>query len=90
MLDNARALPLMFDGGETDMPITCSQMRQIVPPVMIARGEYSRPFFSLIADTAMQCAGDNHHLIQPGADHMWPGDNPDEFVQLVVTFIRHF
>ena len=86
--DNARVLPLMFDDGETDMPITCAQMLQIEPPVMIARGERSRAFFSLIADRAMRCAGGNHHLIQPGADHMWPGEYPDEFIQVVVSFIR--
>jgi len=88
VLDNARAMPLMFDDGETDMPITCSQMQGIEPPILIARGKYSRPFFSLTADAAMRCIGGNHHLIQPGADHMWPGENPDDFVQVVVTFIR--
>ena len=88
VLDNARVLPLMFDGGETDVSITCAQMRRIIPPVMISRGEYSRPFFSLIANTAMRCVGGGHHMVVSGANHMWPGDHPDEFVKAVVGYIR--
>lgn len=87
MLDNARVLPLMFDGGETDAPISCEQMAQLEPPVAIARGEKVRPFFRIIADAAARCIPGGRHLVVPGQRHMWPGEDPAGFSAAVAAFI---
>jgi len=88
VLDNARALPLMFDGGELDAPISCVELAQLSPSITIAQGELSRPFFNLIADSAHQCLPTARHLVVPGARHMWPAVSPDDFVQAVDEAIR--
>ncbi len=88
VLDNARVLPIMFDEGETDMPVTCLEMSQILPPVTIARGALSRPFFRLIADAASVCLAQNRHLVIKGAHHMWPSDEFDDFTLAVDNAIK--
>ncbi len=88
VIDNARALPLMFDGGEQDVPISCVELAQLNPSVTIAQGEISRPFFKLIADGARECLPNGRHRIIHGARHMWPADNPEDFIQTVVETIQ--
>jgi pimeloyl-ACP methyl ester carboxylesterase len=87
VLANARALPLMFDGGEQDSPITCKQMAEIKPRVAIARGEKVRPFFRIIADAAARCNPRATHIIVPEANHMWPGEDPAGFARVVHGFL---
>lgn len=88
VLDNARVLPLMFDGGESDAPITCEQLAQIKPPVAIARGEQVRPFFRIIADAASRCMPAARRIVVPGAKHMWPGEEPAAFSATVREFVE--
>ena len=87
VLDNARVLPLMFDGGEQDAPISCSQLAQLKPRVAIARGEKVRPFFRIIADAAARCMPAARRIVVPGAKHMWPGEDPIAFSQTVHGFV---
>lgn len=88
-LDNARVLPLMFDGGEQDVPVSCDELAAMIPPITVAQGELSRPFFKLIAEGAAKClAGQSSPFVVPGARHMWPAENAAEFVQAVDDSIR--
>jgi pimeloyl-ACP methyl ester carboxylesterase len=87
VLDNARVLPLMFDGGEQDAPIRCSQLAQLKPRVAIARGEKVRPFFRIIADAAARRMPAARRIVVPGAKHMWPGEDPIAFSQTVHGFV---
>ncbi|MEZ5480160.1 MAG: alpha/beta hydrolase [Thiolinea sp.] len=45
VLDNARMLPLMLNGGEQDAPISCKQLKDLKPKIFVAYGEHSEPFF---------------------------------------------
>lgn len=87
VLANARALPLMFNGGEQDAPITCAQLAQVKPPLAIARGELVRPFFRIIADAAARCSPGSSRIIVPDAKHMWPAENPVGFAEAVRDFL---
>ena len=88
VLDNARVLPLMFDGGEQDAPISCAQLGQIGPPVTVSRGADSRPFFRVIADGAARCLPAGRHLVVAGHKHMWPGEDVTGFTAALVEFLR--
>ncbi len=88
VLDNSRALPLMFDGGEQDVPISCAELALINPRITIAQGELSRPFFNLIAEDARKCLPNEKHFVIKGAKHMWPADSSDHFAQVVDDAIR--
>lgn len=88
VLDNSRTLPLMFDGGERDVPISCAELAQIMPRITIAQGELSRPFFNLIAEDARRCLPKEKHLVVEGAKHMWPADNSEQFARAVDDAIQ--
>ncbi len=87
VLANARALPLMFDGGEQDTPIDCEQLAQVKPRTAIARGENVRPFFRIIADAASRCNPAAKRIVVTNAKHMWPAEDPAGFAATVHEFL---
>ncbi|MEJ8826683.1 hypothetical protein WKW80_32505 [Variovorax humicola] len=53
-LDSARSMGVYFE--EKNVPqISCEQLSKITRPVLIVRGERSRPFFTVMADAAARC-----------------------------------
>jgi pimeloyl-ACP methyl ester carboxylesterase len=88
VVDNARTMPLLLTAQEPPPQITCAQLQQVRPVVAIARGERTRTFYRVIADTAAKCLADSRHVVVPGASHMWPAANPSAFSETVLAFLR--
>jgi pimeloyl-ACP methyl ester carboxylesterase len=80
-------LPLMFDGGLQDAPISCAQLAQIKSPLAIARGEKARPFYRITADAAARCHPAATRIVLPDAKHMGPSENPAAFSEAVRDFL---
>jgi pimeloyl-ACP methyl ester carboxylesterase len=87
MLDNARMLPLLF-AAPPPPPISCAQLGQIKVPVMIARGELTRPIYRIMADTASRCVPGSRLIVVPQARHLWPGQESTAFNRLVLDFLK--
>ena len=87
MIDNARMLPLLF-AAPPPPPISCAQLGQIKAPVMIARGELTRPVYRIMADTASRCVPGSRLTVVPKARHLWPGQDPSAFNRLVLDFLK--
>ena len=87
MFDNARMLPLLF-ASPPPPQITCAQLGQIKAPVQIVRGELTRPYYKIIADTASRCISGSKLVIVPNGRHLWPGQNPSAFNDLLLSFLK--
>lgn len=87
-LDSAGTMPMLRTNQAPPPPISCAQLGQIKAPVVIARGERTRPLFRLIADAAAACIPTQRHAIVPGATHMWPGEDPVGFSKAVIEFLK--
>ena len=87
VVENARTMPLLLTAQEAPPPISCAQLRGVQPVVAIARGERTRPFYRLIADTAAKCMPNSGHIVIPGATHLWPATNPSAFSETVLAFL---
>lgn len=85
--DNARTLQLLFS-SEPPPAISCTQLAQIKAPLVIARGELTRPFYRIIADTAARCATGSKHVVAPGGRHLWPGEDVSAFNESLLAFLR--
>jgi hypothetical protein len=83
--DNARTLAV----PQQDPPVlTCEQLGEIKPRITIVRGEKTRSFFRLVADTAARCMPKGIHQVVPGERHLWPGDDPQGFSQHLLAFLN--
>jgi pimeloyl-ACP methyl ester carboxylesterase len=87
MIDNARMLPLLF-AAPPPPPVSCAQLGQVKVPVMIARGELTRPAYKIMADTASRCVPGSRLIVVPQARHLWPGQEPAAFNRLVLDFLK--
>jgi pimeloyl-ACP methyl ester carboxylesterase len=87
VVENARTMPLLLTAQEAPPPISCAQLGGVRPVVAVARGERTRTFYRLIADTAAKCIPNSRHIVVPGATHLWPGTNPSAFSETVLAFL---
>jgi pimeloyl-ACP methyl ester carboxylesterase len=77
-LDNARTVPLTLN-APPPVPITCAQAGQIKVPVVITMGQFTRPFFRVLAEGAQRCIPRSRLVVIPGARHGAPTQNPGAF-----------
>lgn len=87
MLDSARTMPLIVSAPPPP-PISCAQLAQIAAPVVIARGELSRPVHRVVADGAGRCLPPGRLLVIPKTKHMWPSEEPEAFSQTLMAFLK--
>jgi len=70
--------------------VTCDQLRALQLPVLIVRGEQTRPWYRLVAATAADCIPGAESAVIPAARHMSIVENPDGSADLIAGFIaRH-
>jgi pimeloyl-ACP methyl ester carboxylesterase len=70
--------------------VTCRQLRQLRLPVLVLRGEQTRPWYRLIAQATANCIRGAEAAIVPAARHMTIVTNPSGTASLVLSFImRH-
>ena len=86
VLDSARTMPLLFSAPPPPL-ISCAQLAKIAAPVLVARGELSRPAHR-VADGAARCLPPGSHLVVRNTNHMWPLEEPKAFSETVIAFIK--
>jgi pimeloyl-ACP methyl ester carboxylesterase len=70
--------------------VTCGQLRALRLPVLILRGEQTRPWYRVIAEATADCIPGAESAVIPAARHMAIVENPSASAGLVARFIeRH-
>lgn len=86
MLDSASTMPALM--ADQALPISCTELGRINPPVAIVRGELVRPFFKHVADAAARCVRGGRLIVVPRAKHMWPGEDIEGFTRTLTVFLQ--
>ena len=86
-LDSAGTMPLIVSAPPPPL-ISCAQLGQIAAPVVVARGELSRPVHRVVADGAARCLPAGRLVVIPKTRHMWPGEDPQGFSQTLMAFLK--
>jgi pimeloyl-ACP methyl ester carboxylesterase len=70
--------------------VPCGRLRTLRLPVLILRGEQTRPWYRLIAEATAGCIPGAETAVIPAAGHMAIVENPSDTAGLVAGFIaRH-
>ncbi|HSR90311.1 MAG TPA: alpha/beta hydrolase [Gemmatimonadales bacterium] len=70
--------------------VTCDQLHKLRLPVLVLRGEQTRPWYRLIAEATANCIRGAETAVIPAARHMTIVENPSGTASLVLGFIgRH-
>lgn len=77
-LENARTLPAHF-ASPPPPAISCSQVGKFKFPVTVTKGQQSRKFFTILADTTHRCIPGSRLIVIPNARHMAPVQNTAAF-----------
>ena len=85
-LDNARTVALQID-PKTPIPLTCTQLAQIKVPVVITKGELTRPYFKMTAEAVSRCVAGAQIITIAGARHGAPSQNPSAFNDALLSFL---
>ena len=86
MLENGRILPLLFASPPAPS-ITCADLGRLGIPVSLVAGEDSL-FYRIVAEAAHRCIAGSKLIKVPNARHLWPGQDPEAFCQLVLDFLE--
>jgi pimeloyl-ACP methyl ester carboxylesterase len=87
LVENARILPLMFAAPPPPL-VSCAQLARIGVPVVIARGEFTRFFYRIVADAINHCIPGSRLMVVPHVRHMWPLQDPAAFNDALVGFLN--
>jgi len=88
-LENARTLSLNLK-PERLLQITCAQLGGVKARTTITRGELTRPFFRIIAETVNRCMPGSQLIVIEGARHGAPIEKPPAFNEALLSFLaRH-
>jgi pimeloyl-ACP methyl ester carboxylesterase len=87
MLENAKMLPLLLM-APTPPPLMCSQLKQLKFPVAIVRGEFTRTFYKVIADSATACIPQSQSIVVPNSRHLYPVQEPQAFTEILLKFLK--
>ena len=87
-LDNARTIPLQLTPAAPPVPITCEQLRQFKPPLLIVNGAQTRRFFSLVGEEVARCVAGSTRLVVANATHGPASQNPTVFNDALLKFLE--
>jgi pimeloyl-ACP methyl ester carboxylesterase len=88
-LDNARTVPLQIN-PKVPIPLTCSEPGEVKVPVVITRGELTRPFFRITVEAVSRCVRGSQLLIVKNARHGAPSQNPTAFNDALLAFLSRY
>ena len=77
LLDNGRTLRPHFAAQPST--ITCAHFQNLNVPVTVAKGQESRPFFTILADATHRCISASRLVVIPNSRHMAPVQNAPAF-----------
>jgi pimeloyl-ACP methyl ester carboxylesterase len=86
LLQNAKTVGPTFSRAAPS--VACGQLRGIRVPTLVLRGEHTRPYFALIADTTASCLPDASAAQVPGAGHMTIVERPAETAARLFEFLQ--
>jgi pimeloyl-ACP methyl ester carboxylesterase len=87
LLDNARIFKVSFSAPPPPK-ISCEQLGQVKAPAAIARGEETRAFYRIAAETAHRCMPESRLIVVPHARHVWPAQEPAAFDAALLAFLK--
>jgi pimeloyl-ACP methyl ester carboxylesterase len=67
--------------------VSCDQLRALRVPVLVVRGEGTRPWFRLIADATVRCLPNAEAAVAAGGAHMALVENPAEMADRIRRFL---
>jgi pimeloyl-ACP methyl ester carboxylesterase len=70
-VENSRTIP-PFLSSPAQPDITCAQLSRLKVPVTVAKGQQTRPSFSILADSTHRCLAGSRLVVVPDARHMAP------------------
>jgi pimeloyl-ACP methyl ester carboxylesterase len=86
-LENARTIPLLL-AAPPPPGISCADLGQIKVPVAVAKGELTRSFYRIVADTASRCIPGSRLVVILGGRHAAPALTPAAFNEALLGFLR--
>jgi pimeloyl-ACP methyl ester carboxylesterase len=85
-LENGHTIPLHFTATKPPK-VTCEDLNQLKMPIALTSGEFSRPFFKILIQSAHDCINGSELFEIPGARHAATSQNPKDFNQFLIKFI---
>jgi pimeloyl-ACP methyl ester carboxylesterase len=86
-LDNARTIPLQF-GAPPPSALSCAQLGEINVPVTVTKGELTRAYFRILADTASRCIPGSHLVVVSQGGHAAPALTAAAFNDALLDFLK--
>ena len=86
LMDNARTVPLHLSAPPPPR-VACEQLGQLKMPVMIVKGELTRPFFRVLSEAAHRCIPGSQLVTISNARHGSPNQNPTAFNEALLGFL---
>jgi pimeloyl-ACP methyl ester carboxylesterase len=85
-LDNARTVPLALSAPRAPA-ITCATLGAVKAPTLVASGERSRRYYSLINEVIVRCIPGSRLVTIPNATHPMSIQNPAAFNKALLQFL---
>ncbi len=85
-LDNARTVRLQATAPTT--PTTCTEAGRLSVPVLITKGELTRPFFRVVAEATSRCIPRSKLIAIEGARHCAPAQYPTAFNEVLIALLE--
>ena len=85
MVDNVATVIPMF--ASPPPRVTCDQLRELQVPVLVLRGEGTRPWFRFIAEATVACLPHAEAGTIPASRHMSIVENPTATAKMIGTFL---
>ena len=86
MRENSRTLPLLF--AAPPPALSCDDLKRLAgTPVVVARGDATRTFYSIAAEWAAACIPASTLVVVPNARHLLPVEDDTRFTALILDLL---
>lgn len=85
-LDNARTVPLALSAPRAPA-VTCATLGGVKAPTLVAGGERTRRYYSLINEVLVRCIPGSRLVTVPKATHPMSIQNPAAFNEMLLQFL---
>lgn len=86
-MDNAASLKFMLAAAVDRQPFTCEEARSVHVPTLILVGEHSPARFQVPMQALLHCLPAAERATVPNAGHGLQLNNPDDFSEIVLSFL---
>ncbi|NGP75126.1 alpha/beta hydrolase [Balneolaceae bacterium YR4-1] len=88
MMDNSRELEGAMKEENLFAPFSCEDAGKVNVPTLLIDGELSPEVFGLINDTLERCLPNSKRIVIPSASHGFVYENPQDFNEEVIRFLK--